>query len=176
MSGEQDLDLNYTITQKTRPSLNGLETFLSKQNFETQLKSPYSNIIDQLKGRTFCIPITKNNLSPKNLYSSGNYFIESSRKEPISAIGTFFDHLEECRLDGLNLCFSEKQYFTIQYVENRQTSDIEVPDIETSDIETSDSETSDDDDLDDDIDPEVKFLNTKYAEMLEDNTIYGYTG
>ena len=130
-----DYDSEFIIATNTRRSLNELETFLNNGKFETPKKSPYTNVIDQRTGRTFAIPfniavkeppdvnklksgkkIDNQSVSYFGSYGdnikSGNMFIDPpiSTQSPIEEL---FMRLEACRLDGISLCFSERQYFTV---------------------------------------------------------------
>lgn len=101
----QNSDINYTIIQKTNRSLNDLETFLSTSNYITPFKSPFTNIIDQNRRRTFCLPY---NPEDRGYYDPNDI-------GSMTSIDKFFYHLEACRRDNIPLCFSERQYFTIPH-------------------------------------------------------------
>ncbi len=92
----------YDIISKSRPELMALNSFLSKPNFETELKSPNSFIIDQQYGKTYAIPF-------------GDYNHTNTNKSASYLISEFFKLLEACRCANILVHFSEKQSFEVTY-------------------------------------------------------------
>lgn len=145
MTNLQDLDIQYIIAQKTNPSLDKLETFLTGKDYQTGQKSSFTNIVDQLKGRTFCIPFNVRGAGFENVdqdstfYSNyagddkfmpmNNVFVDSNDSDVNSPMDELFKYLEECRIQGVYLCFSEKQYFTIPSESRTKDTTLGSPDL-----------------------------------------------
>jgi phage/plasmid-associated DNA primase len=134
---DADFDTEHSITVHTRKAAGDLDSFFKNHNFETPKKCPYTNIIDQRQGKTYCIPfpLSVNTHDPNKFRSGrkvnpqavtyfGSYADQSNFNRPggtfidpvighISSIEELFMRLEACRLDGIVLSFSERQYFTI---------------------------------------------------------------
>lgn len=137
-----DLESDFIIATNTRRSLSELETFLKSRNYETPKRCPYTNVIDQRSGKTYCIPYNtklsrirpvpipietkKDEAKDKWSFSESsgsqtNLFIDPSESK--TPLEEFFLRLEACRLDGITTCFSERQYFTVPFTGNNFPSE-----------------------------------------------------
>ena len=163
---DNDYDSDYTILVNNRKSAGDLEAFFKNHPFETPKKCPYTNIIDQRLGKTYCIPfpIQANKTHDPNKFKSGkkanpqavtyfgSYGDQSNFIRPgatfmdppinnITPIEEFFMRMEACRLDGIPMNFSERQYYTINRTvstEVKRSDPIPLPTIEEETIETED--------------------------------------
>jgi phage/plasmid-associated DNA primase len=124
-------NIDYITQTKTNSSVKKLEQFLADENLKAEIKSPYSNIIDQGLGRTFTMPFKHSKLN-QDLGSAqdydqlvqmtstyGGYQVRNTKTK----IDMFFELLEAARLSGAIMNFAEKQFFTIPGVQQVRNYD-----------------------------------------------------
>ena len=164
MYGERDLDADFMVAGKTKRSFIDLERFLIDKRYETPRGSPYTNVIDQKGGRTFYFPF-----SLKTIEQHSDTKIKSGRREDslgnntfvgyddpstymnsrslftdpdpgnLSPMEQFLMKTEACRADGIPLCFSERQYFTIPHTGKTVLASTDIPDSYIKNLKTSKS-------------------------------------
>lgn len=155
---DNDYDSDYSILTHTRKSAGDLETFFKNHTFETPKKCPYTNIVDQRLGKTYCIPfpLQANKTHDPNKFKSGkkanpqavtyfgSYGDQSNLIRPggtfmdppmnsVTPIEEFFMRMEACRLDGIPMNFSERQYFTINRTVSTEIKQSSLPQVTSDD-------------------------------------------
>lgn len=111
----QDREITWTIESHNNTCVSAVENFLNREyNLNLPPKSENSNLTNQISGKNYYIPCSlellniphETDLIPQNNIVAPSYGI----------IEDLFDRLEACRLAGIKMYFSERQYFSIPYV------------------------------------------------------------
>lgn len=110
----QNREIAWTIESHNNTCVSAVEKFLNQEyNFNLPPKSEHSNLTNQISGKNYYIPCSlellniphETELIPQNNIVTPNYGI----------IEDLFGRLEACRLAGVKMYFSERQYFGIPY-------------------------------------------------------------
>lgn len=94
LSNYYEDQIGFTIAKKENKHLKELVNFLDNNTFETPKKSQYTNFTDLRTGKTYAIIND-----------------EASKTDNIKF---FFDKIESCRRNNINMSFMERQYFKLE--------------------------------------------------------------